>query len=186
MIVLKESVRSIDDNGEEAEEKREERHLDLVVGPFWPMMLFVTYPIILSVSSWTLYSAFIKGNKPFFIFIFWIMGTLGLIVSLFQVAFRDPGIMRRYRDIPRNVPSGGSMRSKSWWKWSDAALTYRPYGALYDPDCACVIEGFDHTCPWTGTAIGDKNMAAFQSFVALVFICLIMDILLLSGLFERK
>jgi len=145
MIVLKESVRSIDDNGEEAEEKREERHLDLVVGPFWPMMLFVTYPIILSVSSWTLYSAFIKGNKPFFIFIFWIMGTLGLIVSLFQVAFRDPGIMRRYRDIPRNVPSGGSMRSKSWWKWSDAALTYRPYGALYDPDCACVIEGFDHT-----------------------------------------
>ena len=49
---------------------------------------------------------------------------------------------------------------------------------------SCLISFY--RCPWTGTAIGDKNMAAFQSFVALVFICLIMDILLLSGLFERK
>jgi hypothetical protein len=35
--------------------------------------------------------------------------------------------------------------------------------------------------PWTGTAIGKKNMRAFQCFVALVFTCLIMDIFLLTG-----
>ena len=37
-----------------------------------------------------------------------------------------------------------------------------------------------YRCPWTGTAIGKKNMRSFQMFVALVFICLIMDIILLT------
>lgn len=36
------------------------------------------------------------------------------------------------------------------------------------------------SCPWTGTAIGKKNMAAFQCFVGLVFACLILDIVLLT------
>lgn len=51
----------------------------------------------------------------------------------------------------------------------------------YDPDTAVIVEGFDHTCPWTGTAIGKKNMLAFQCFVTLVFVCLIFDIILLTG-----
>lgn len=39
----------------------------------------------------------------------------------------------------------------------------------------------DVTFPRTaGTGIGRKNMTSFQAFVALVFICLIMDILLLT------
>ena len=38
-----------------------------------------------------------------------------------------------------------------------------------------------YSCPWTGTAIGTKNMFAFQCFVALVFICLMFDIILLTG-----
>lgn len=37
------------------------------------------------------------------------------------------------------------------------------------------------SCPWTGTAIGARNMPAFQAFVALVFVCLILDIVLLTG-----
>lgn len=37
------------------------------------------------------------------------------------------------------------------------------------------------SCPWTGTAIGSKNMSSFQCFVALVFVCLILDIVLLTG-----
>ncbi len=36
-------------------------------------------------------------------------------------------------------------------------------------------------CPWTGTAIGKKNMFAFQCFVTLVFTCLVFDIVLLTG-----
>ena len=37
------------------------------------------------------------------------------------------------------------------------------------------------SCPWTGTAIGAKNMGSFQMFVGLVFICLMFDIVLLTG-----
>ena len=40
------------------------------------------------------------------------------------------------------------------------------------------------SCPWTGTAIGRKNMMAFQFFVCLVFACMILDIFLLTGVFE--
>jgi Uncharacterized protein containing DHHC-type Zn finger len=43
------------------------------------------------------------------------------------------------------------------------------------------VEEFDHTCPWTGTAIGKKNMAAFQAFIFFVFSCLIMDVILLTS-----
>jgi hypothetical protein len=39
----------------------------------------------------------------------------------------------------------------------------------------------EFSCPWTGTAIGKKNMGSFQMFVGLVFICLIMDIFLLTA-----
>ena len=37
------------------------------------------------------------------------------------------------------------------------------------------------SCPWTGTAIGEKNMNAFRFFVALVFVCLMFDIILLTN-----
>lgn len=40
---------------------------------------------------------------------------------------------------------------------------------------------FVQRCPWTGTAIGKKNMLAFQCFVTLVFVCLVFDIILLTG-----
>lgn len=36
-------------------------------------------------------------------------------------------------------------------------------------------------CPPIGTGIGRKNMCAFQAFVALVFVCLIFDIVLLTN-----
>ena len=191
------------------------RKIDLVVGPYWPMLLCITYPLIFAVSTWTLVSAILPGRHPL-VTLIWATLTLGLIYALFGVSFRDPGILPRHR-----TPPVGSGRGE--WRWNDQAQTYRPRGAIYDPDCAVVIEGFDHTCPWTGTimywrarrlcrlgnsfvlafcraanihlssfslssltsgtGIGRKNMPAFQAFVALVFICLIMDILLLTAAF---
>jgi DHHC palmitoyltransferase len=66
------------------------------------------------------------------------------------------------------------------WIWNDQALTYRPLNAKYDSECACVIEGFDHTCPWTGTAIAKKNMLYFRVFVILVFTMLFVDFVVLT------
>mmetsp|Transcript_11796 Transcript_11796/g.24894 ORF Transcript_11796/g.24894 Transcript_11796/m.24894 type:complete len:374 (+) Transcript_11796:113-1234(+) len=149
------------------------RRIDLVVGPYWPMMLCVTYPLILGMSFWTLVVAILPGRHPL-ITLIWFTLTVSLIYALFGVAFRDPGILPRHR-----TPPSGTARGE--WRWNDQCQTYRPRGAVYDPDCAVVIEGFDHTCPWTGTGIGRKNMTSFQAFVALVFICLIMDILLLTS-----
>ena len=62
------------------------------------------------------------------------------------------------------------------WIWNDQALTFRPERAKYDVECAAVIEEFDHTCPWTGTAIGKNNMPAFKMFLKLIFTCAIFDV----------
>lgn len=186
MAVLKESVESVEDEVNEEEEIDEEnpdgrrgkrivsrRKIDLVVGPYWPMLIFVTYPLIFGVSFWAAYAG-LPGKHPLFI-LFWFCSTMGLVVALFQTGFRDPGIMLRKREAPN-----GDANS-SGWRWNDQALTWRPRGAFYDSDCACVVEKFDHTCPWTGTAIGKKNMAPFQSFVGLVFFNLILDVYILAN-----
>ena len=160
----------------------QKRHvLDLVVGPFWPMLFFVTYPLILGVSFLTAYfSVFIPGQK-WFISLAWSILTFALCFSLFSVSCRDPGIMMRYHEPGSSSSSSSDCHETTPWRWNEETQSYRPRDALYDPECACVIEEYDHTCPWTGTAIGKKNMFAFQCFVSLVCICLIMDVLLLTG-----
>ena len=152
--------------------------LDIVIGPYWPMLFLVTYPLIFGISGWAL----VRGlpGKPLPLVLAWCSCTVGLIVALACTAFRDPGIMYRRHNPP------SSARSQNTWRWSDQAQTFRPRGAVYDPDTGVVVEGFDHTCPWTGTAIGRKNMLSFQFFVCLVFVCMIFDILLLTNSFSHK
>jgi hypothetical protein len=53
-------------------------------------------------------------------------------------------------------------------------------------DTGVIVEEFDHTCPWTGTAIGRKNMFPFQMFVCLVFLCMVLDIFILTGSFNLR
>mmetsp|Transcript_14270 Transcript_14270/g.21981 ORF Transcript_14270/g.21981 Transcript_14270/m.21981 type:complete len:290 (+) Transcript_14270:16-885(+) len=139
-----------------------------MVGPFWPWLIFITYPLIFGVSGVCYFKVVRKFSAPEQVF--WFALTFGLIIALSFTGFRDPGILLRKSE--RQIQS---------WIWNDQALTYRPRGARYDSDCGCVIEGFDHTCPWTGTGIGKKNMGSFQCFVGLVFLNLIIDVMLLTG-----
>mmetsp|Transcript_4210 Transcript_4210/g.7478 ORF Transcript_4210/g.7478 Transcript_4210/m.7478 type:complete len:389 (-) Transcript_4210:331-1497(-) len=170
------------------------REIQLVVGPFWPMLLFVTYPLIFGVSALTLWSGL--PGKPLYVQIVWALVTCQLIRSLFNTGFRDPGILTRHASpppVPEDEESDGDNsrprrrvgfrwgNEEGPWRWSDQAQTYRPRNSMYCPDCKVVIEEFDHTCPWTGTAIGKKNMGPFQRFVGLIFVCLIMDIFLLTA-----
>jgi len=186
MAILKESVERVVEEGHTDYERNLEmglnstsskrtrlvfrRKMDIVVGPYWPMLVFITYPLIFTVSLWTAVEA-LPGKPPLFI-IFWCICTVSLCLALFATGCRDPGILLRIRDQPLSEDS-------SRWRWNDQALTWRPRGSMYDSDCACVVEKFDHTCPWTGTAIGKRNFAAFQIFVALVFVMLLMDTILL-------
>jgi hypothetical protein len=45
------------------------REIQFVLGPFWPMLHFITYPLIFGVSALTLYSG-IPG-KPWFVQVVW-------------------------------------------------------------------------------------------------------------------
>ena len=51
------------------------------------------------------------------------------------------------------------------YRRSDQAKSFRPLDSVYDRDCGVIIDDFDHTCPWTGTGIGGKNMPFFVSNV---------------------
>jgi hypothetical protein len=135
------------------------REIQFVLGPFWPMLLFITYPLIFGVSALTLYSG-IPG-KPWFVQVLWAVLTLLLIRSLFNTGFRDPGILKRYANPPPvqddsavDADNNDRIRRRigfRWgneegpWRWTDQVQSYRPKNSMYCTDCKVVIEEFDHT-----------------------------------------
>ena len=211
MAVLKQSQEWVEEivedeeTGETTTRRFSRPRLDIVVGPYWPMLVFVTYGIIFGLSIWTFQMGIWGKGKPPVLIFAWFCLTMGLIAALALTGCRDPGILYRTREEPPNDS----------WRWSDPADSYRPRNAWFDADTGVVVEGFDHTyvktdhcslgvmlallgqyplltllisngenrCPWTGTAIGKKNMLSFQFFVCLVFVCMIMDIFILTGAF---
>jgi hypothetical protein len=183
MVILRSSTEYVEEVTEDSEtggqtiKQYTRPKLDCVVGPYWPMLAFVTYPLILGLSGWTFFSKILPGRNHLMLTIVWTVLTLGLIISLALTACRDPGILYRYKEAPPQYEGS--------WRWSERTLSYRPRAAIYDIDAAVVVEQFDHTCPWVGTAIGKKNMLSFQCFVCLVFVCLMMDIFVLTGVFDE-
>ena len=108
--------------------------LDIVVGPYWPMLCFVTYPLILGVSGWAFVAVITRPGTSIVLRFVWFVCTMALIIALGRTAFRDPGILYRQR-----------VQKDATWRWSDQADSYRPRHAWFDMDTAVVIEGFDHT-----------------------------------------
>lgn len=141
MAVLKESMEWVEvvevdeEAGTETTRKYQRPRLECVVGPFWPMLMCVTYPLILGVSLWTALVA--MPGKPLAVKLVWGALTLALIYSLAKTACTDPGILYRHAKPPP--------QEENSWRWSDQGQTYRPRGAYYDTDCAVVVQDFDHT-----------------------------------------
>jgi hypothetical protein len=127
--------------------------LDIVVGPYWPMLCGITYPLIFGMSGWTLYSGLwhAKSPTPLLVWLLFITLTVGLVVSLALTAFRDPGILLRTRTL---VPNPHNPHELASWRWSDVADSYRPRDAWYDSDTAVIVEGFDHTYVWLPILVG--------------------------------
>lgn len=142
----------------------------IMMGPHWPMMVCITYPLIIGVSLATFVLEI--RNAHIALVATWTVMTILLLLSLARVACRNPGVFPRHAESP--VDDGT-------WIWNDQGRTFRPLKAKYDSECAVVVEEYDHTCPWTGTAIGKHNMRAFQCFVAMVGIMLLFDISLLAA-----
>ena len=105
----------------------------VVMGPYWPCMLFCTLPLILLVSMWVLMSSTLLSDQHPAVLYVWVVLTGATLLSLLLVSCRDPGILRR-----RSAPVEG-------WIWNDQGLTFRPPTAKYDKDCGVVVEEFDHT-----------------------------------------
>ncbi|CAJ1966937.1 unnamed protein product [Cylindrotheca closterium] len=142
-----------------------------MVGPYWPVNLCLTWPLILGISGWTLFTKVIYQN--FVIIITWSLCTFALCASLLLVSCTNPGILYRHEEAPPGEEGS--------WQWNDQARTYRPSNARFDTECQVVIEEFDHTCPWTGTGIGGGNMKHFKSFVFMVPVCIIYTVVLHMG-----
>ena len=145
----------------ETKDRNGRRQLNCVFGPCWPFMCFVTLSLIIglstmvTVSTWNYTSTNIK--------VLFISTEMLTLIALLCTSFRDPGILPRHQRRPIGV-------ARHSWRYSDQGQTYRPRGALYSEDAECILEGFDHVCPWTGTAIAKKNMPCFQAFVCLIFL----------------
>jgi len=142
-----------------------------VMGPYWSVNLFITFPLIIGVSAWICY--YRVSGSHFAVIITWSIGTFLLIISLCMISCRNPGILHRHSQIPPNIDT-----EEENWRWNDQARTYRPSNARFDNECQVVIEGFDHTCPWTGTAIGSRNMFWFKTFVFMVCVMLVYTLIL--------
>lgn len=127
-----------DENGEEKVRRRYTRpRLDCVLGPYWPMMVFVTYPLILGVSGWTFVAKVIPGRLSALVVLGWSILTMGLITALAFTACSDPGIQYKYKKPPP--------QQENQWRWTDRAHSFRPRNAFYDVDTGVIVEGFDHT-----------------------------------------
>jgi len=174
MAVLAQSEENFDeeivdtDTGQVTIRQTKRPKLLWVVGPYWTVNLFITFPLILGVSGWICYKNILTADLA--IIITWSIGTFLMVFSLCMISCRDPGILYRHSEIPTTV--------EEEWRWNDQARTYRPASSRFDSDCQVVVEGFDHTCPWTGTAIGSKNMFWFKLFVSMVPIMLIYTVVL--------
>jgi hypothetical protein len=105
-----------------------------VIGPYWTVNVFITWPLILGVSGWICYRR-VFGNH-IAVVITWSICTFLMILSLCMISCRNPGILHRYHEPPPETED---------WRWNDQAKTYRPPKARFDPETQVVVEGFDHT-----------------------------------------
>lgn len=145
------------------------RVLWIVAGPYWHWALLITAPIILASSavvslSWVDDSV----QQAYWSVVVW------TVLSLLAVSLSDPGMLPYFDTKPTES-----------WIFSQQTKAYRPPGALYSRDCNVIIEDFDHTCFWVGTAIGKNNRRRYQVFVFSICVLLLTDLLIaLRAAFE--
>mmetsp|Transcript_43289 Transcript_43289/g.97820 ORF Transcript_43289/g.97820 Transcript_43289/m.97820 type:complete len:177 (-) Transcript_43289:213-743(-) len=147
------------------------RELVCVVGPYWQMMLFCTTPLILAPCIGTIF--FMAPLVHPALTTIFALASLFVITMLWKTATTDPGLLVRTDEDPEEGQSG----KKKKWAWDDRTKSWRPVSARFVEDCGVLVADYDHTCPWTGTAIGAGNIKWFYMFTGsllpLIIFCVV-------------
>jgi len=147
------------------------RELWCVVGPYWPFCLALTTSLSVLVPA-ALVVTFWHTLPRLVLLCYMALAALELL-ALASVACRDPGLIPHYEEDPlasveaQQVQRHESRQGRRWMR-NDITSSWRPRGAMYDRDVNAMVDGFDHVCPFTGTAIGSNNLPCFYAFVFLV------------------
>ena len=144
-----------------------------VIGPHW-LGLVASSSLLFAASYYYIGRAILVGP---FSAAFSVAMTAQCTVTLFMVAFSDPGIVTSMGPHQGGVGRGGGRggggkdagrptdgRDLSDWRYCDLCGLYQPPKAAHCPDCNVCVDGYDHHCPWMGTCIGKTNMKAFVAF----------------------
>lgn len=158
----------------ESKDKKGRRQLNCLLGPCWPFMFFVTLPIILGITGFLGATMWNRPKATPELKLIYVSAVLFCLYNLARTSFSDPGILRRHDEPPPGEAGRG-------WRYTDQATSYRPPGAFYSTEAEVVFEGFDHVCPWTGTAIAKNNMGHFNCFLcSLVLLILALSLVMMK------
>jgi len=147
---------SIEDVSGNYEKKR------IMIGPHWSTLL-MTFGILLVITGLVYGIILPVDEHPLLFFVG--MGLSDLMFTFLALtAFSDPGIFTRH-----TRPLGED------WTYSGQAGSFRPPGTIFCKETELLIQGYDHFCVWTGTVIGEKNIAWFNLYVAALFATLLFD-----------
>jgi len=136
-----------------------------MMGPCWPMML-LTFSLIIGIAGTTLFWAS-HYFHPIAIGCGFILLTIN-VTGLALTSCNNPGILKRHTEKPPGTN----------WKFHPKAKAYQPPGSKYCEETQVFVHGYDHFCPWTGTAIAGNNLPFFYCFVSSLNILCIMTFML--------
>lgn len=122
----------------------------------WPFMMFVTTPLIVCPSVGAL--VFVYGHVHVALFFAFLSVISITLASLWCAGCSDPGLVIRHAEKPPG----------SDWIVNSQVDAFRPKSAMFVHDCNVLVDKYDHTCPWVGTAIGANNIRCFWVFVTLL------------------
>ena len=124
-----------------------------MVGPFWPCLLGVTYPLILGVSLFS--AVFLLPDAPSWAIAAWAVCTVTLVAALTLTACTNPGIVRRYKNEPppntvcQCDPTAGRMN-------------FACFHEIFLHECTCSLHSFR---PLFLVPLDDRFHSFIRSFV---------------------